>query len=323
MITGTGGLLIHLWLFVGLSLLGAALFIAIIQTRLLVWLSCFNLAAKLRFLWCMALFPYAVGLYTAALVFTPALTHQWGLTPDHGHIHYPHGHFHLFGWQGVGVLLLSAAASWKLLTMLWRRTRQHRYLQTLLAFSEVDSMGCYRLDSDIPNAFTLGLLNPKILITRALDRALTADELDIVYRHELAHQRARDPLRLSLFGMLIALFIPAARQQLYTAMELLIEQQADAAVANQFRDPSVVAATLVKVNRLALSYQRQSPDFLACGFCTTAIEARIQQLLSKDDQGRCFPIPSFLLITLALVTAGIYCAGSLHHSIEVLLHYHP
>jgi hypothetical protein len=205
-------------------------------------------------------------------------------------------------------LLLSTVAGWKLLTMLWRRSRQHHQLQTLLAFSEVDATGCYRVESDIPNAFTLGLLNPKILISRALDRALTADELDIVYRHELAHQRARDPLRLSLFGML--------------TLELLIEQQADAEVASQFCDPSTVAATLVKVNRLALRYQRQAPDFSACGFCTTAIEARIQQLLGSDH-GRAFPIPSFLLSTFALVAVGMYYANSLHHSIETLLHYHP
>lgn len=321
MITGTGGLLLHLWLVVGLSVLGAALFMAIIQSRLLAWLGCFNVGAKQRFLWCIALFPYGVGLYAATLVLTPTLTHQF-LTVDHGHLHSLQGHFHWFSWQGAGVLLLSMVAGSKVLTMLWRKSRQRHHLQTLLAFSEIDAMGCYRVESDIPNAFTLGLLNPKILISRALDRALTADELDIVYRHELAHQRALDPLRLSLFGMLIAVFIPPARQELYVALELLIEQQADAEVASQFCDPSAVAATLVKVNRLALRYQRQRPDISACGFCTTAIEARIQQLLGSDH-GRSFPIPSFLLSTSALVTAGMYYANGLHHSIETLLHYHP
>ncbi len=321
MITGTGGLLLHLWLVVGLSVLGAALFMAIIQSRLLAWLGCFNVAAKQRFLWCIALFPYSLGLYAATLVLTPALTHQF-LAVDHGHLHSLQGHFHWLSWQGAGVLLLSMIVGWKLLAMLSRRSRQHHHLQTLLAFSDVDSRGCYRVESDIPNAFTLGLLNPKILISRALDRALTANELDIVYRHELAHQRARDPLRLSLFGMLIAVFIPPARQELYAALELLIEQQADAEVASQFRDPSAVAATLVKVNRLALRYQRQQPDFSACGFCTPAIEARIQQLLGSDH-GRSFPIPSFVFSTFALVAIGMYYANSLHHSIETLLHYHP
>lgn len=321
MITGAGGLLLHLWLVVGLSVLGAALLMALIQSRLLAWLSCFNVAAKQRFLWCIALFPYGAGLYAVTLVLTPALTHEF-LSVDHGHLHSLQGHFHWFSWQGAGVLLLSMVAGWKLLTMLWRRSRQHHQLQTLLAFSEVDATGCYRVESDIPNAFTLGFLNPKILISRALDRALTADELDIVYRHELAHQRARDPLRLSLFGMLISVFIPSARQELYATLELLIEQQADAEVASQFCDPSTVAATLVKVNRLALRYQRQAPDFSACGFCTTAIEARIQQLLGSDP-GRAFPIPSFLLSTFALVAVGMYYANSLHHSIETLLHYHP
>lgn len=321
MITGTGGLLLHLWLVVGLSVLGAALFMAIVQSRLLVWLSCFNVAAKQRFLWCIALFPYGVGLYAATLVLTPALTHQF-LAVDHGHLHSLQGHFHWLSWQGMAVLLLSMAAVWKLLAILWRRAQQGRHLQTLLAFSDIDSMGCYRVESDIPNAFTLGLLTPKILISRALDRALTADELDIVVRHELAHQRARDPLRLSLFGLLIGVFIPPARHELYATLELLIEQQADAVVARQFRDPSVVAATLIKVNRLALRHRRQTPDLFACGFCTTAIEARIQQLLASD-QGRSFPFTRFLLSTLICVAVGIYYANNFHHSIETLLHYHP
>lgn len=321
MITGTGGLLLHLWLVVGLSVLGAALFMGIVQSRLLAWLSCFNVAAKQRFLWCIALFPYGVGLYAATLVLTPALTHQF-LPVDHGHLHSLQGHFHWLSWQGMAVLLLSMAAVWKLLAILWRRAQQGRHLQTLLAFSDIDSMGCYRVESDIPNAFTLGLLNPKILISRALDRALTADELDIVVRHELAHQRARDPLRLSLFGLLIGVFIPPARQELYATLELLIEQQADAVVASQFRDPSVVAATLIKVNRLALRHRRQTPDLFACGFCTTAIEARIQQLLD-NDQGRSFPFTSFLLSIFICVAVGIYYANNFHHSIETLLHYHP
>lgn len=322
MITGTGGLLLHLWLVVGLSVLGAALFMAIIQSHLLAWLDCFNVAAKQRFLWCMALLPYGVGLYAVTLVLTPLFTHQFGWAPDHGHLQYPAGHFHWFSWQGVAVSLLSIAAIWKLVAILWRRARQGRRLQTLLAFSEIDAMGCYRVESDIPNAFTLGLLNPKILISRVLERALTTDGLDIVVRHELAHQRARDPLRLSLFGLLIGVFIPPARQELYAMLELVIEQQADAVVAGQFRDPSAVAATLIKVNRLALRHRQGTPDLVACGFCTTAIEARIRQLLSSN-QGRSFPLASFLLSTFMLLSLGIYCANGFHHSIETLLHYHP
>lgn len=321
MIAGTGGLLLHLWLVIGLSVLGSALLMALIQPRLLTRLHGFNVAAKQRFLWCIALFPYGVGLYAATLALTPSVTHQLGLVLNHGHLHYPHSHFHWLSWHGAGFVLLSMAAGWKLLALLWRKSRQRHHLKTLLAFSDKDSTGCYRVESDVPNAFTVGLLNPKILISRALDRALTADELDIVYRHELAHQRARDPLRLSLFGVLIAVFIPTARQELYAALELLIEQQADAEVASQFCAPSAVAATLVKVNRLALRYQRQYPDFSACGFCTIAIEARIQQLLGSDH-GRSFPVLSFVLSTFALVTAGVYYANSLHHSIETLLHYH-
>ncbi|MGV8837590.1 M56 family metallopeptidase [Cellvibrio sp.] len=323
MTTGTGSVLLHLWLVVGLATLGAALCMAVAQIYLLRAIASFNVSAKQCFLWCIALFPYGVGIYAGILVLTPALSHELGFVVDHHPLNLTQGHFHWFSWQGLVVMLLAGFTTLKLMTTLWSRAQQRRYLATLLAFSDVDARGCYRVDSEIPNAFTLGLIKPQILLSKALENVLTAEELDIVYRHEQAHQQAHDPLRLWLFTILLGVCVPPARRSLYAAMELLVEQQADATVARQSNDATLIANTLVKVNRLTLRYRKQQPEFHACAFCTTAVEQRIRQLLDGSDHGRAFPVPSFLLSTAALVFIGIYYANTLHHRIETLLHYHP
>lgn len=323
MTTGIGSILLHLWLVVGLSMMGVALLLVIIQKRLLETITCFSISARQRFLWCVVLLPYGFGIYGAILVLTPVLSHKIGIALDHLHLYQHRGHFHWLSWQGLGVLMLACFTGLKLQGMLFHRVQQHRYLKTLLAFSDMDARGCYRMESDIPNAYTFGVINPKILLSSALVKALSARELNIVYSHELAHQHSRDPLRLWLFGMLLSVFIPTSRRSLYTSMELFIEQQADAVVAREFNDPRLIASTLVKVNRLALRYSSQNQEDHACAFCLTAIEQRVRQLL-HSGQERTFPVLPFVLVAVMLGLIGFYCANVVLHSrIETLLHYHP
>lgn len=343
MIMGAAGLMLHLWLIMGLTLVICALCMAAILPRLWPRLARFNLTTQQQLLWCWVLLPYLLAGYVVMLVLTPVVGHQLGLALNHHHLHYPQGHFHGVSWQGACVLLLMAVMLWWLLTTIWRHTQQHQHLRTLWAFAERDDRGGYRIDSDIPNAFTVGLWRPKILISRALVQALSAEELETVYRHELAHQQARDPLRLWLFKLLTVVFVPAVRQSLYAKFELLIEQQADAVVVRQGGDAVVaatlVAATLVKVHRLVLRHQtlphqktadshQKTAGLSGCAFYTTAIEARVRQLLA-DDPGRALPalVGVFGVLLLAsivvLTLTGSYFTHDLHHSIEMLLHYHP
>jgi hypothetical protein len=60
---------------------------------------------------------------------------------------------------------------------------------------------------------------------------------------------------------------------------------------------------------------------MSCAFCTTAIEARIHQLLAHH-QGRQFPLPGFIFSALVIFAIGLYHADLLHHLIEDLLHHH-
>lgn len=133
---------------------------------------------------------------------------------------------------------------------------------------------------------------------------------------------AIDPLKLWIFNLLISVFLPAARRDLYNALELSMEQTVDAEVA-KFDDPATVATTLVKVNRLNLRYlKQQHADAAMCSFVAAAVEERIQQLL-KTNKGRRFPWGSFLVSLAIVMAAAVYYADGLHHVVETFLHNHP
>jgi beta-lactamase regulating signal transducer with metallopeptidase domain len=264
------------------------------------------------------------------LTMTPSISHELGWSVDHCHFHGDgHAHlcwnhpsaFELLSWKGFCALGFAAFIFWNCVREIIRRREQQSHLDTLLLLSETADGNVYIYESDQPHAFTMGMRSPKVLISSELVKALDTQELEIVCQHEHAHQNRRDPLRLWWFNVLLCVFIPFARHQLRDAMELAIEQLADAKVAASARDSSLVARTLIKVNRLGLRYLKQSPNVISCAFCTTAIEARIHQLLAQY-QGRHFPLLTFALSTFVVFTTGMYHADALHHLIEDLLHHH-
>ncbi|MCE3251125.1 MAG: hypothetical protein K0Q67_135 [Cellvibrio sp.] len=330
MIGGWGGLLLNLWVVAGIATILGAVLIALVQSHLLVALARFNAAAKQHFLWAIAASPMLIGTFAVLLTMTPSLSHELGLSADHCHFH-GDGHDHLcwnhppifewLGWKGFCALGFAAFIVWNYAREIIRRRAQQSHLDTLLLLSETADGNLYVYESDQPHAFTMGMRSPKVLISSGLVKALETRELAIVCQHEYAHRERRDPLRLWWFGLLLCVFIPAARRQLRDAMELAIEQLADAKVAASAHDSSLVARTLIKVNRLGLRYLKQSPQLMSCAFCTTAIEARIHQLLAHH-QGRQFPLPGFIFSALVIFAIGLYHADLLHHLIEDLLHHH-
>ena len=247
MITGIASLLLYLWVVIGLTVMVTALLIGLLQIRLLPMLAGFSLSARQTWLWSLALFPVFAGIYVAAVTLIPSMSHELGFSLDHCHRHGDtHGHlcwyhppvFVWMSWQGFCATVFAAFTLWKLLFALYRGYQQHQYSRTLLSFADAHpsfadawDQSTYRIESDMPSAFTLGLLRPKVVVSSALIDALTSEELSVVQRHEQAHQQHRDPLRLWLFNLVLSVFIPKVRTHLYKAMELTLEQLADARVA--------------------------------------------------------------------------------------------
>ncbi|UUA72078.1 M56 family metallopeptidase [Cellvibrio sp. QJXJ] len=331
MTTGIGGLMLHLWVIAGGTLIVTALLTTMARRYLLSILSCFGPAARQRFVWFIAALPWMLGLIAALLTLVPSVGHALGVVADHCHTHGNlHGHLCWFhppefvwiSWKGLCAVMLIGITAWKATTSSIRLWKQRNHLRALLAFADRESDGSYILDSKIPSAFTAGLVAPKILLSKSLVTALNEQELRIVQRHEQVHQQRRDPLKLWIFNLLISVFLPAARRDLYNALELSMEQTVDAEVA-KFDDPATVATTLVKVNRLNLRYlKQQHADAAMCSFVAAAVEERIQQLL-KTNKGRRFPWGSFLVSLAIVMAAAVYYADGLHHVVETFLHNHP
>ncbi len=330
MITGIAGLLLYLWVVVGLTVIIMAIFIGLLQARLLPRLADFSLTARQTWLWSLALFPFLAGIYVAALTLMPSISHELGFSLDHCHMHGDtHGHlcwyhpptFVWMSWQGFCAVVFAGFTAWKVAFALYRGYQQHRYSRTLLSFADAQGESVYRIESDMPSAFTLGLLRPKVIVSSSLIDSLTREELSVVQRHELAHQQHRDPLRLWLFNLVACVFTPKVRTHLHKAMELTIEQLADARVAQAATDPVLIAQTLVKVNRLTARFLAQRSTVALCHFGASAIEQRIEQLMSAKP-GRAFPLLAFLICVGLLLTLTLGSADALHHTIENLLHHY-
>lgn len=69
------------------------------------------------------------------------------------------------------------------------------------------------VDHDEPFAFTFGLGEPRIALSRGLVEQLSTDELEAVVAHERYHVRARDPLKLVVAraAARACFFLPAVR----------------------------------------------------------------------------------------------------------------
>ena len=104
--------------------------------------------------------------------------------------------------------------------------------------------GVYIVD-ELPNpAFTAGWLRPRIFLAAQLESLLTEDELTAVIRHESAHAKGRDPLKLSVLRFLAStlFYIPALRR---VADDLADEAEIAADDLAAASDPGVLASAIL------------------------------------------------------------------------------
>jgi hypothetical protein len=122
------------------------------------------------------------------------------------------------------------------------------------------SLGIARVDLVLPEskplAFTVGLLRPRVVVSRGLVSSVSATELEAVLAHEEAHRRNRDGLVLLLSQVLGGTFrflpgLRQAQQQLVRAMELA----ADDSARRSTGDPLLVAASLHRVASLLVDFK--------------------------------------------------------------------
>src|ERR671937_637419 len=218
----------------------------------------------------------------------------------------------------IAALGLLVLVSWRAVQSV-RRQRQHTWmaLEPLLSCRSVpasadlaDLLRALHLetrtqvvDLDTPVAVCYGLLRPRLVLSTGITRGLSRAELEAVVRHERAHLRRRDPLRLVLVRAL-ADAVPAApvlcqaAAAVATAQELAADRDALAAVG-----ADALGGALLKVGD-ALGPLRGHGA--AIGAFST-IDARIDQLLGVPPP-RLSPAPTAIPAALAvLLLSPLFC----------------
>jgi hypothetical protein len=161
------------------------------------------------------------------------------------------------------------------------------------------------VDDDAPQAFCIGLLAPRIYVSRATLELLADDEHAAVLAHEAHHARRRDPLRLLVARALAEglFFLPAVRRlpERYAA---LAELAADDAAAGGRGGRRALASALLAFD------EHPSPG--AVGIAPE----RIEQLLGQRPT---WELPTLLLLgamatIAALIAVTVRLAAATEHA---------
>jgi len=201
------------------------------------------------------------------------------------------------GHVGMGfVITILAVFTSRALFVLWRTSRNttglklkrsdtetRRLLDEFPRDGDLNVANIEVVDGSTPFALTLGFLRPRIVVSSRLLEILDRRETEAVLRHELAHVRRRDPLRVLLADFFRAglPFIPIL-SILLNRFALQKEIEADALVVQGMGSPAPLAAALSKV----LAETSRPVEALGAGLTPT--EARIDALLgaSPPSQSR-------------------------------------
>ena len=153
----------------------------------------------------------------------------------------------LAGVAGLAVLLRLGAVLLSSTVRTLRARHRHRVLVDLVATRNPLLRGTHVVDHDVPVAYCLPGLRPRVVVSRGVLTALDEDELRAVLEHELAHVVQRHDLVVLPFVALGATFpwlapVRRAQEQVALLVEVLADDQ-----AVRRHDRRVLARALCKV----------------------------------------------------------------------------
>jgi len=199
-----------------------------------------------------ALLPLLIAATTAVLVFTPLL----GGVYLSSHCHDPGcaSHVPVLYAGSVGGKLIS----WFLFVILFIAVtffilavwKNYRSVNTLCKLSRSDISNSFNvLETRDIFACSIGMLRPRVLVSRGiLDRA-TPDQLRVIIGHELAHGYRFDNLRRFVVSAVTYSWPYRSRIRLLTDMEQASEQSCDRDVSLMVAGRKIVMETIREVNQ--------------------------------------------------------------------------
>jgi len=283
--------------------------------------------ARHRVILLLAMLPSMVALVLLLAVSLPSITALADPGLDHCVVH-DDGHAHLCFIHGAAAdvpaaLGLAGALLVGFLVFSLGRGAAHlaraRHLVSTLAATGVRDaeLGVTVLESERPVCVTAGLWRPQILISRGLLASLSDGEREIILAHEQAHLKRRDALVAYGVRSLTALHLPGTRRWLARELELAAEQVCDDEAASLAKDRLAVAATILKVERIADHGTRSPLDCLAVAFGARAVARRVEALLSQPAHPRSL---RWIWLSVGIATASaLASAEEVHHLTESAL----
>jgi Zn-dependent protease with chaperone function len=230
---------------------------------------------------------------------------------DHPHLCMAHLPMVAGTVAGIAALVVLAALSLSAIGDLARTIRLSRRLRSV-----IESTGSGReIDSAQPLAATIGILRPKVMLSKALRRSLPDDLIAAIERHEEAHVRRRDPLVRTVARLAAVFHLPGTRRRVLGDLQLACEQACDEYAAREVGDRLTVASALLAMERLLASNRVPLPSAVA-GFGGASIAARVNALTENPISRARVWLPATLagVLTLLVVTAD-----TIHHTTETLL----
>jgi Zn-dependent protease with chaperone function len=187
---------------------------------------------------------------------------------------------------------------------------------------------CRRLGIPAPLLALGGILRPRLLISRAVLRVLTAEQLAAALRHERAHWTSRDNLKRLCMLLTPGVFpFTGVGKTLERGWRKFAEWAADdRAAAGSARRSLALAAALVQVARLTAD-SPLTPLVLALSDDADQLAARVARLLRATPAGTIreerpiLATSAILLIAVSLAVALLQPAAlySVHLALERLM----
>jgi Zn-dependent protease with chaperone function len=286
--------------------------------------------ARYRALFAVSALPLGAAVWLTAVASLPSLIALVDPSMDHcvshggEHAHLCFVHLPGTAMRGELVGLIVAAVAY----MVCRSAgaglgvlRASRVTRALVRTSQRDESGALVVvETARPICLTVGLMTPRVVVSRGLLAGLTPEEQAVALTHERAHAARRDALMRLVARATAALHLPGVGGWLLRELEVAAEQCCDEAAAAAAGDRLLVASTILKVERLVRASGTSEPAAFAdvsVALGTCAVERRVEALLVAPRVE-----PSLRLagaLTVAALFTALVCADGVHHFAESAL----
>ncbi len=164
-----------------------------------------------------------------------------------------------------------------------------------------------------PQAFVLGLIRPRIYLSRGLIRHTGRRDLESLIAHEDSHLRRRDPLRRWIASFGLAFHLPWIAGALERGLDAANEHAADADAARTLGDGRRIAEALVRLARLRVARPQ-----LAVGVSGSNLESRVRELLTPRPRSERPGAVLLTVLALGVWAFALLAADQVHSAAEVL-----